>query len=101
MPAIPDIDRSLGYAANELGIAHLDVELNHLREGAELDVDPIVGKPRRTNDGNLVKHMAVSFLMAVGFLPRITYIQENGDGDDDEVEAIQGTIFAQAVGDQT
>ena len=39
--------------------------------------------------------------MAAGFLPRITYIQENGDGDDDEVEAIQGTIFAQAVGDQT
>ena len=61
MPTIPDIDRSLGYAANELGIAHLDVELNHLREGAELDVDPIVGKPRRTNDGNLVNRRQLAF----------------------------------------
>lgn len=46
---------TLCEASDEFGHGHFDVELDHVCDGVELDVDDLVGKRHETNEHTLVE----------------------------------------------
>jgi hypothetical protein len=84
---------TLCEAGNELGHGHFDVELDHVCDGVELDVDDLVWKRHETN-----KHaLAGVSTSSVSRERRDTHVHEDRDNHELGVEANERLILLQAM----